>query len=152
MNFFLEFCVVNFERGMETILMRCEPLQKLSTGSQFAVTVSYIVKKFCSQFALSYALVSFCLFSYDKYMQVYFSLWFLGHLLFMGLPVYAPYLKKLLPQTRPLQAQQRDSLSTSAASSSPLSSPSSTTSFTTGTTTKENEDSTMPSSERKKEL
>jgi lysophospholipid acyltransferase 5 len=81
-NFALEFFVILFEKQAGPLLSSLwlvRQLQRVYIGQLMVWTV----KKLYTQFVLGYALVSFCLFTFERYSSVYTSVYWVGHLGFM---------------------------------------------------------------------
>ncbi|ELT92172.1 hypothetical protein CAPTEDRAFT_182891 [Capitella teleta] len=79
-NFALEFFVVKFERDMALVLAPVGLIHKFRSIPALGPSIIWLVKKLYAQFALSYALVSFSLFNYDRYLKVYAEVYYVGHL------------------------------------------------------------------------
>ncbi|XP_063410218.1 lysophospholipid acyltransferase 5-like isoform X1 [Mytilus trossulus] len=86
MNFFLEFFMVNTENQMTALSKKVPAIQKLSSMPKLQPFV-WVVKKTFITFSLSYALVSFGLLEWNKYFKVYGSIYYIGHVIFMLVPL-----------------------------------------------------------------
>ncbi|VDI24982.1 lysophospholipid acyltransferase 5 [Mytilus galloprovincialis] len=86
MNFFLEFFMVNTENQMTALSKKVPAIQKLSSMPSLQPFV-WVVKKTFITFSLSYALVSFGLLEWNKYFKVYGSIYYIGHVIFMLVPL-----------------------------------------------------------------
>ncbi|XP_046388835.1 lysophospholipid acyltransferase 5 [Ischnura elegans] len=96
MSFFLEFIIMKFEKDMEYILKQNQKL------SQFLETpivrqVCWVILKIYVTVFMGYCLVPFVFLSYKKWIDMYSSIYFCGHIIYMGWPLYAPLVRLLLP-------------------------------------------------------
>uniref|UniRef100_A0A2L2Y2V1 Lysophospholipid acyltransferase 5 n=1 Tax=Parasteatoda tepidariorum TaxID=114398 RepID=A0A2L2Y2V1_PARTP len=98
--FFNEFIVMYFEKDVESLLIKRLPkLKELLTQSALRIPVNIILKIYVDIF-MGYCLVSFVLLSWDRYMQVYGSVYFIGHAIYLGWPLLAPIVRLFIPKTK----------------------------------------------------
>lgn len=61
----------------------------------------YVVQQLIHWLFMGYSLVPFCLFTYDKWLKVYSSAYFCGHVFFLTALFILPYLRKVfVPRKR----------------------------------------------------
>ncbi|KAL3861608.1 hypothetical protein ACJMK2_007633 [Sinanodonta woodiana] len=97
MNFFLEFLISNALSEFIKFSHKLRILRNINDSTTLKPLV-WIVKKITITFALSYALVSFVLLSADSYMKVYRSVYYIGHLFYLALPIVCLLLSMMLPK------------------------------------------------------
>ncbi|KFV86538.1 Lysophospholipid acyltransferase 5, partial [Struthio camelus australis] len=92
--FQMELLIVIVERQVIN-LVRDSPL--LSTLASITVLrpIFYVLQQANHWMFMGYSLVPFCLFTWDKWMKVYKSIYFLGHLLFFTLLLVLPYIRRI---------------------------------------------------------
>ncbi|XP_052286227.1 lysophospholipid acyltransferase 5-like [Dreissena polymorpha] len=95
MNFFLEFIMVNGETQLSSVLRLLPATSKILSLPVLSPLV-WLVKKICMQFFLSYALVSFVHLKWHRYSQVYSSISYVGHVVFLVLPLFCVMVKSSL--------------------------------------------------------
>ncbi|XP_053306525.1 lysophospholipid acyltransferase 5 [Spea bombifrons] len=97
--FSLEFLIVMVEKqAME--LVRDSPLLSRICSVPLLRPVFYVVQQFFHWFFMGYPLVPFCLFTWDKWIKVYSSVYFIGHVVFLLLLFVLPYLRTVLVQKK----------------------------------------------------
>ncbi|XP_078740129.1 LOW QUALITY PROTEIN: lysophospholipid acyltransferase 5-like [Lampetra fluviatilis] len=110
--FSFEFLVVTVEKQALDLVRRCPSLSTLSTSTPLRVLLYPPHQLFHCMF-MGYPLSAFCLFSYSKWMQVYSSVYFCGHVVFLSLLLLLlPLLRLLLlppPAAAAAAAQKRNS-------------------------------------------
>ncbi|KAM9309558.1 lysophospholipid acyltransferase 5 [Pholidichthys leucotaenia] len=94
MCFSMEFFIITVERQV-LALVRDSPLLTNLANSRL-YPIFYIVQQFIHWLFMGYPLVPFCLFSYDKWLKVYSSVYFCGHVFFLVAYLIIPYLRKAL--------------------------------------------------------
>ncbi|XP_045901749.1 lysophospholipid acyltransferase 5 [Micropterus dolomieu] len=92
--FSMEFFIITVER-QALALVRDSPLLTKLANSAFYPLI-YIVQQFLHWLFMGYPLVPFCLFTYDKWLKVYSSIYFCGHVFFLVAFLSIPYLRKVL--------------------------------------------------------
>ncbi|XP_014206756.1 lysophospholipid acyltransferase 5 [Copidosoma floridanum] len=97
--FFMEFIIMYFEKDLKPVLLKHSKLQYLIKESfLFRILVWSVLKVYTFVF-MGYSMISFILLSYSRYMKVYSSFYFMGHIIFLSYPIFAPFIKKaLMPQ------------------------------------------------------
>lgn len=96
--FMLEFLVMFTEKDILNIIEKSENIQNLLKNHYELRILSWIVAKLLSFVFMGYCLVSFCFLSYSRYMRVYSSLYFIGHIIFVFYPIFSVILRKVLLQ------------------------------------------------------
>ncbi|WAR13834.1 MBOA5-like protein [Mya arenaria] len=85
MNFFLEFIMINGETQLAGVIRQFPGLQAILSGALLRPLV-WFVKKTLLLFFVGYALVSFVHLKWSRYSQVYGSVYYVGHVIFLVLP------------------------------------------------------------------
>uniref|UniRef100_A0A8C3DWK1 Lysophospholipid acyltransferase 5 n=1 Tax=Corvus moneduloides TaxID=1196302 RepID=A0A8C3DWK1_CORMO len=93
--FQMELLIVIVERQVMN-LVRDSPF--LSTLASITVLrpIFYVLQQTNHWMFMGYSLVPFCLFTWDKWMKVYRSIYFCGHVLFFTLLLVLPYIRRLI--------------------------------------------------------
>ncbi|XP_068111367.1 lysophospholipid acyltransferase 5 [Hyperolius riggenbachi] len=97
--FSLEFLIVVVEK-QAIELVRDSPLLSMIGSIPVLRPPIYVVQQFIHWLFMGYPLVPFCLFTWDKWLKVYISVYFAGHLFFILLLFALPYLRKVLVQKK----------------------------------------------------
>ncbi|XP_029437729.1 lysophospholipid acyltransferase 5 [Rhinatrema bivittatum] len=95
MCFALEFLIVVVEKQVID-LVRESPLLTSLTSVPALKLPLYVVQQSIHWLCMGYPLVPFCLFTWDKWLRVYLSVYFIGHVLFLSLLFALPLLRKVL--------------------------------------------------------
>ncbi|XP_051164002.1 lysophospholipid acyltransferase 5 [Leptopilina boulardi] len=106
MCFIMEFIIMYFEKDMVPVLKKHEQLQLLVKENFVARFAFWILLKVYTLIFMGYAIVPFVYLSYPKYMQVYGSIYYCGHVIFFSYPLLAPFIKKAIRQSRPRSHQE----------------------------------------------
>ncbi|XP_012278101.1 lysophospholipid acyltransferase 5 [Orussus abietinus] len=93
--FLMEFIVIYSEKGVETQLAKNEALQAALENPIFRLATWVLLKIYTLVF-MGYSLIPFVLLSYDRYLPVYASVYYCGHIFFLSYPVLAPLINPLL--------------------------------------------------------
>ncbi|XP_043279250.1 lysophospholipid acyltransferase 5 isoform X2 [Venturia canescens] len=94
--FLMEFLIMYWEKDIGPVLMRHEKLQKcLKENLALRVLVWVILKMYTFVF-MGYALIPFVLMSSSRYIPVFGSIYYCGHVLFLSYPLVAPFIKRTL--------------------------------------------------------
>ncbi|XP_076183758.1 lysophosphatidylcholine acyltransferase 3 protein nessy isoform X2 [Ptiloglossa arizonensis] len=94
--FFLEFIIMYAERDLTEILEKQEKLQRLlKTHSELRI-LFWIFTMIYTYVFMGYSLVCFILLSYPRYHQVYSSVFYCGHVIYLSYPVISIIIKKFL--------------------------------------------------------
>lgn len=85
---------------LKPVLTKNEKLRSLVNGSfLFRILIWSVLKVYTFVF-MGYSLIPFVLLSYSRYMKVYKSFYFMGHVIFLSYPLIAPFIKKNLRPRR----------------------------------------------------
>lgn len=102
--FSMEFFIMNVEKQAQTLVKDSPMLSKVANSPLYPLV--YVVQQFIHWLFMGYALVPFCLFTYDKWFKVYLSIHFCGHVFFLVAYLIMPYLRKaLVPKKERSQKQ-----------------------------------------------
>ncbi|XP_074540435.1 lysophospholipid acyltransferase 5 isoform X2 [Halichoeres trimaculatus] len=92
--FSMEFFIITVERQALALVRDSPLLSKLANSALYPLI--YVVQQFIHWLFMGYPLVPFCLFTYDKWLKVYSSVYFCGHVFFLVAFLIMPYLRKAL--------------------------------------------------------
>ncbi|XP_018587501.1 lysophospholipid acyltransferase 5 [Scleropages formosus] len=92
--FSLEFIIVNVERKAMALVNDSPLLTRLVSSPLYPLL--YVVQQFLHWLFMGYPLVPFCLFTYDKWLKVYSSVYFCGHVFFFIAYLIIPYFRMVL--------------------------------------------------------
>ncbi|XP_020504768.1 lysophospholipid acyltransferase 5 [Labrus bergylta] len=102
--FSMEFFIITVERQALALVRDSPLLSKLANSALYPLI--YVVQQFFHWLFMGYPLVPFCLFTYDKWLKVYSSVYFCGHVFFLVAFLIMPYLRKaLVPKKERSQKQ-----------------------------------------------
>ncbi|KAM9851621.1 lysophospholipid acyltransferase 5 [Aulostomus maculatus] len=104
--FSMEFFIITVERQAQALVKDSPMLTKLASGVFYPLV--YVVQQFIHWLFMGYSLVPFCLFSYDKWLKVYSSIYFCGHIFFLVAFLIMPYLRKALVPRKERSQQKQD--------------------------------------------
>ncbi|KAM4600839.1 lysophospholipid acyltransferase 5 [Polymixia lowei] len=104
--FSMEFIIVNVERQAQALVKDSPLLTRLANSPLYPLI--YVVQQFIHWLFMGYPLVPFCLFTYDKWLKVYSSIYFCGHLFFLTAYLILPYLRKVLVPKRERSDKKQD--------------------------------------------
>ncbi|KAK3863273.1 hypothetical protein Pcinc_018957 [Petrolisthes cinctipes] len=93
--FFMEFVVMNFERDLSTFVKQYPRLVSILNAGPLKYIKFVVLKVYVIVF-MGYCLGPFVLLKLHRWWNFYYSLFFSGHLLFAGWPLYAPAVKAVL--------------------------------------------------------
>uniref|UniRef100_A0A674MVF3 Lysophospholipid acyltransferase 5 n=1 Tax=Takifugu rubripes TaxID=31033 RepID=A0A674MVF3_TAKRU len=103
--FSMEFLIIMVEKQFVALVNDSPTLTKLANSSLYPLL--YVVQQFIHWLFMAYSLVPFCLLTYDKWLRVHMSVYFLGHVFFLVAFLSVPYLRKaLVPKKERGQAKQ----------------------------------------------
>uniref|UniRef100_A0A8C6WYG0 Lysophospholipid acyltransferase 5 n=1 Tax=Neogobius melanostomus TaxID=47308 RepID=A0A8C6WYG0_9GOBI len=94
MCFSMEFFIIIIERQAQALVRDSPVLSSMANSALYPVI--YVVQQFIHWFLMGYSLMPFCLFYYDKWLQVYLSVYFCGHICLILTFLILPYLRKAL--------------------------------------------------------
>ncbi|KAK5861797.1 hypothetical protein PBY51_017245 [Eleginops maclovinus] len=92
--FSMEFFIITVERQALALVRDSPLLTKLANSPLYPVI--YLVQQFFHWLFMGYPLVPFCLFTFDKWLKVYSSVYFCGHVFFLVAFLAMPHLRKAL--------------------------------------------------------
>ncbi|XP_029592440.1 lysophospholipid acyltransferase 5-like isoform X2 [Salvelinus namaycush] len=104
--FSMEFIIVNVERQAQALVRDSPLLTRLANSPLYPLI--YLVQQFIHWLFMGYPLVPFCLFTYDKWLRVYSSIYFCGHIFFFTLYLGIPYLRKVLVPRKERSEKKED--------------------------------------------
>ncbi|XP_062321733.1 lysophospholipid acyltransferase 5 [Osmerus eperlanus] len=104
--FSMEFIIVNVERQYQALVKDSPLLTKLAQGPFYPLI--YVAQQFIHWLFMGYPLVPFCLFTYDKWLKVYSSVYFCGHVFFLSIYMALPYLRKVLVPRKEQSEKKED--------------------------------------------
>ncbi|TKS82245.1 Lysophospholipid acyltransferase 5 [Collichthys lucidus] len=108
--FSMEFFIITVERQALALVRDSPLLTKLANSALYPLI--YVVQQFIHWLFMGYPLVPFCLFTYDKWLKVYSSVYFCGHVFFLVAFLIMPYLRKaLVPKKERSQMDRMNFLS-----------------------------------------
>uniref|UniRef100_A0A3Q3X6H9 Lysophospholipid acyltransferase 5 n=1 Tax=Mola mola TaxID=94237 RepID=A0A3Q3X6H9_MOLML len=106
MCFSMEFLIVMVEKQTLTLVRDSPLLSKLANSAFYPLI--YVVQQFIHWLFMGYSLVPFCLLTYDKWLKVYRSVYFSGHIFFIVALFSIPYLRKVLVPKRERSPLKQD--------------------------------------------
>ncbi|XP_020849805.1 lysophospholipid acyltransferase 5 [Phascolarctos cinereus] len=93
--FQMEFLIVIVERQAASLITESPVLSKLASITVLK-PVFYLVQQTIHWLFMGYSMTAFCLFTWDKWLKVYKSIYFLGHVFFLSLLFILPYVHKIM--------------------------------------------------------
>ncbi|XP_028280261.1 lysophospholipid acyltransferase 5 [Parambassis ranga] len=96
--FSMEFIIITVERQAQALVKDSPLLTKVANSPLYPLI--YVMQQFIHWLFMGYSLLPFCLFTYDKWLKVYSSVYFCGHLFFLLAFLIMPYLRKALVPRR----------------------------------------------------
>ncbi|XP_057690698.1 lysophospholipid acyltransferase 5 isoform X1 [Corythoichthys intestinalis] len=106
MCFSMEFFIITVERKYQALVRDSPVLTSLVNGPLYPLL--YILQQFIHWLFMGYALVPFCIFTYDKWLKVYFSVYFCGHVFFLVAFLIIPYLRKAMVPKKEGSSHKQD--------------------------------------------
>ncbi|XP_053977199.1 lysophospholipid acyltransferase 5 isoform X1 [Hylaeus volcanicus] len=94
--FFLEFIIMYAERDLTAMLEKQEKLQSLLKAHRELRILFWILTKIYTFVFMGYCLVCFVLLSFSRYHQVYSSVYYCGHIIYLSYPIVSILIKKFL--------------------------------------------------------
>ncbi|KAM6968028.1 lysophospholipid acyltransferase 5 [Aplochiton taeniatus] len=104
--FSMEFIIVNVERQAQALVRDSPLLTKVANSPLYPLI--YAFQQFFHWLFMGYPLVAFCLFTYDKWLKVYSSVYFCGHIFFLAGYLVIPHLRKVLVPRRERADKKED--------------------------------------------
>ncbi|XP_006273462.1 lysophospholipid acyltransferase 5 isoform X2 [Alligator mississippiensis] len=93
--FQMELLIVIVEKQVVSLVRNSPALSTLASITVLK-PVFYVLQQTNHWMFMGYSLVSFCLFTWDKWLKVYSSVYFIGHVLFLTLLFGLPYIHRML--------------------------------------------------------
>ncbi|OWK03596.1 LPCAT3 [Cervus elaphus hippelaphus] len=90
--FQMEFLIVIVERQAASLIQDSPVLSRLASITVLQ-PLYYLVQQTIHWLFMGYSMTAFCLFTWDKWMKVYKSIYFLGHVFFLSLLFILPYVR-----------------------------------------------------------
>lgn len=106
MCFSMEFFIIVIERQAQALVRDSPMLTKLANSALYPFI--YVVQQFLHWFLMGYSLMPFCLFYYDKWLKVYLSVYFSGHVFLILAFLILPYLRKALVPKKDRSLKKQD--------------------------------------------
>uniref|UniRef100_A0A8D0HCX7 Lysophospholipid acyltransferase 5 n=1 Tax=Sphenodon punctatus TaxID=8508 RepID=A0A8D0HCX7_SPHPU len=97
--FQMEFLIVLVERQLINLARDSPPLSALASVTVLR-PLFYVLQQTVHLMFMGYSLVPFCLFTWEKWIKVYSSIYFLGHVLYFSLLFVLPYVRRVLVPRR----------------------------------------------------
>lgn len=94
MCFAMEFIIITVEKQAQALVKDSPTLTRLANSPLYPLI--YLVQQFIHWLFMGYSLIGFCLFTYDKWLKVYTSIYFCGHIFFLIAFLIMPYLRNAL--------------------------------------------------------
>ncbi|KAM4579938.1 lysophospholipid acyltransferase 5 isoform 2-T2 [Odontesthes bonariensis] len=104
--FSMEFLIIIVERQALALVRDSPLLTNLAKSPLYPLI--YVVQQFFHWLFMGYPLVAFCLFTYDKWLKVYYSIYFCGHVFFLGAYLILPHLRKALVPKKERSEKKQD--------------------------------------------
>ncbi|PWA23961.1 hypothetical protein CCH79_00010940 [Gambusia affinis] len=104
--FSMEFFIITVERQAQALVLDSPLLTNLANSHFYPLI--YVVQQFIHWLFMGYPLVPFCLFTYDKWLKVYSSIYFCGHLFFLVAYLILPFLRITLVPRKDQREKKRD--------------------------------------------
>ncbi|KAG9344957.1 hypothetical protein JZ751_009497 [Albula glossodonta] len=111
--FSMEFIIVTVEKQALSLVKDSPMLTQLSNSSVYPLI--YCVQQVIHWLFMGYPLVPFCLFTYDKWLKVYSSVYFCGHVFFFAAYLLMPYLRKALVPRKGGNEKKEEEINTGTA-------------------------------------
>uniref|UniRef100_A0A146WAM8 Lysophospholipid acyltransferase 5 n=1 Tax=Fundulus heteroclitus TaxID=8078 RepID=A0A146WAM8_FUNHE len=104
--FSMEFFIITVERQAQALVKDSPQLTYLANSRLYPLV--YVVQQFLHWLFMGYPLVPFCLFTYDKWLKVYSSVYFCGHAFFLAAYLILPFLRKTLVPKKERSEKKQD--------------------------------------------
>ncbi|KOC63489.1 Lysophospholipid acyltransferase 5 [Habropoda laboriosa] len=98
--FFLEYIIMYAETDLTQILKGHEKLQSLLKSYSVLRILSWILRMIFTFVFMGYSLICFAFLTYPRYHQVYSSVYYCGHVIYLSYPIISILLKKFLLKKR----------------------------------------------------
>ncbi|KAB0397231.1 hypothetical protein E2I00_015123, partial [Balaenoptera physalus] len=104
--FQMEFLIVIVERQAASLIQDSPALSSLAS-IRVLQPLYYLVQQTIHWLFMGYSMTAFCLFTWDKWLKVYKSVYFLGHVFFLSLLFILPYVRKaMVPRKEKLKKME----------------------------------------------
>ncbi|XP_043603556.1 lysophospholipid acyltransferase 5 isoform X3 [Bombus pyrosoma] len=104
--FFLEFIIMYAEKDLSQILKRQQKLQNLLNNRPELQILTWILMHMYTFIFMGYCLVCFTFLSYPRYHQVYFSIYYCGHIIYLSYPLISLLVKIFFLKKRSKKLEQ----------------------------------------------
>ncbi|XP_005066077.1 lysophospholipid acyltransferase 5 [Mesocricetus auratus] len=106
MCFQMEFLIVIVEKQATSLIQESPALSRLAAVTALQ-PFYYLVQQTIHWLFMGYSMTAFCLFTWDKWLKVYRSVYFLGHVFFLSLLFVLPYIHKaMVPRKEKLKKRE----------------------------------------------
>ncbi|KAK0175353.1 hypothetical protein PV327_009107 [Microctonus hyperodae] len=106
-TFMMEFIIMYFEKDIAPALLKNNQLQMTINSFPSNILVWFVMKLYTLVF-MGYSFCPFILLSYTRYVGVYSSVYWIGHLVFFSYPLIAPFIKPIIRGKNNSQRLHRD--------------------------------------------
>ncbi|XP_034951488.1 lysophospholipid acyltransferase 5 [Chelonus insularis] len=94
-TFTMEFIIMYFEKDIAPVLKKNTKLQS-TINTPLGKVVTWTILKIYTLVFMGYSFAPFIFLSYTRYLSIYSSVYWIGHVLFFSYPLLAPFIKPLL--------------------------------------------------------
>lgn len=94
--FFMEFVVINLEKDLSSTVSKYPRIVSAINAGPILIFIKFVIKKLYVVIFMGYCLGPFVLLKFHRWWDFYVSLYFSGHIIFAGWPLYAPVVKGVL--------------------------------------------------------
>ncbi|XP_037797486.1 lysophospholipid acyltransferase 5-like [Penaeus monodon] len=94
--FFMEFVVINLEKDLSSTVNKYPRIVSAINAGPLVIFIKFVIKKLYVVIFMGYCLGPFVLLKFHRWWDFYVSLYFSGHIIFAGWPLYAPVVKVVL--------------------------------------------------------
>ncbi|XP_042528406.1 lysophospholipid acyltransferase 5 [Dipodomys spectabilis] len=106
MCFQMEFLIVVVEKQAANLIRDSPALSGLASVPALQ-PLFYLIQQTIHWLFLGYSMTAFCLFTWDKWLKVYRSVYFIGHVFFLSLLLILPYMRRaLVPRKEKLKRME----------------------------------------------
>ncbi|XP_012879036.1 PREDICTED: lysophospholipid acyltransferase 5 [Dipodomys ordii] len=106
MCFQMEFLIVVVEKQAANLIRDSPALSGLASVPALQ-PLFYLIQQTIHWLFLGYSMTAFCLFTWDKWLKVYRSVYFIGHVFFLSLLFILPYMRRaLVPRKEKLKRME----------------------------------------------
>ncbi|XP_063614624.1 lysophospholipid acyltransferase 5-like [Penaeus indicus] len=94
--FFMEFVVINLEKDLSSTVSKYPRIVSAINAGPLVIFIKFVIKKMYVVIFMGYCLGPFVLLKFHRWWDFYVSLYFSGHIIFAGWPLYSPVVKAVL--------------------------------------------------------